>query len=95
MARNETFGMSSVIEGYCIECKTPLVIYRRWVQGDTKEPALCPKCRKPCQKKDDGKRKDSNTGNEYIRYTRIEVTFATLKKSGETVPSDFNVPPNE
>jgi hypothetical protein len=69
----------------CEHCKAALIVQRRLVQGKPRESPACPKCRQPCRKTDDGKRKDKH-GKEYVQFNRIEITSAVLKNPREVAP---------
>ena len=83
-----------VREVKCIECDAVLVIMKHTVHREPKEPAPCPACGKPCQKKDNGKRPDSKTGKWYTVSYRDEITSAHLKQPSEVVNDGFYVPKN-
>ena len=92
MSRRRDFGLARVVDCDCIACGVRLILTRRTVEGEVKGPPACPKCGQACQKKDDGRDIDRQTGKEFVRYRRTEITSAQLAREGERVPSDFYTP---
>ena len=87
MGKSNNYGLPPTVDSTCPKCKSQLEVFQRWVPAPANEPPSCPVCRGPFLTRDEGRRVNSQTKQEYKQSYAIEYYLIRVLRRGPEQPA--------